>query len=163
MLYYFLEEYPRFRKGSSMNEFRVSNPDFIQTVKQSFSKRGLMRYLGASLDVIEPGYVSISMQFSDDLTQQQDYYHAGSLTSIVDSACGYAALTLMPPSTEVLTIEFKVNFVAPAIGDRVVAHGRVVKPGSIITVCQGEVVAIQDGHEKVCAIMQATMLCRPMK
>src|SRR5215831_3728702 len=129
----------------------------------TLSKQGLMRYLGATLDMIEPGYVSISMPFSDDLTQQQDYYHAGSLTSIVDSACGYAALTLMPPNTEVLTIEFKVNFVSPAIGDRVVAHGRVVKPGSLVTVCQGEVVSTQNGIEKVCAIMQATMLCRPMK
>ena len=146
-----------------MNEFRVSNPDFIQTVKTSFSKQGLMRHLGAKIDVIEPGHISIIMPYSDDLTQQHDYYHAGSLTSIVDSACGYAAFTLMPPNTEVLTIEFKVNFVSPAIGDRVVAHGRVVKPGSIITVCQGEVVAIQDRREKVCAIMQATMLCRPMK
>ena len=151
------------RKDYKMDEFRVSNPDFIQTVKKSFSKQGLMRHLGAIIDMIEPGHVSITMPFSDDLTQQHDYYHAGSLTSIVDSACGYAALTLMPPNTEVLTIEFKVNFVSPAIGDRVVAHGRVVKPGSTITVCQGEVVAIQDGGEKICALMQATMLCRPMK
>ena len=145
-----------------MNEFRTSNPDFIQTVKRSFAKQGLMRYLGATLDMIEPGHISITMPYSDDLTQQHDYDHAGSLTSIVDSACGYAALTLMPPDTEVLTIEFKVNFVSPAIGDCVVAHGRVVKPGSTVTVCQGEVVVIQDGREKVCAIMQATMLCRPM-
>jgi uncharacterized protein (TIGR00369 family) len=151
------------RKDRILNDFRVSNPDFIETVKKSFSKQGLMRYLGATIDVIEPGYVSISMPYSDDLTQQHDYYHAGSLTSIVDSACGYAAYTLMPPNTEVLTIEFKVNFVSPAIGDRVVAHGRVVKPGSTVTVCQGEVIAIQDGREKVCAIMQATMLCRSMK
>ena len=69
----------------------------------------------------------------------------------------------MPPNTEVLTFEFKVNFVSPAIGDRVVAHGRVVKPGSIITVCQGEVVAMNEGSEKICALMQATMLCRSMK
>jgi uncharacterized protein (TIGR00369 family) len=146
-----------------MNEFRVSNPDFVEIVKTSLSKQGLMRHLGATLDVIEPGHISISMPYSEDLTQQHDYYHAGSLTSIVDSACGYAALTLMPPDTEVLTIEFKVNFVSPAIGDHVIAHGRVVKPGSLVTVCQGEVVAMQNGSEKVCAIMQATMLCRPMK
>jgi uncharacterized protein (TIGR00369 family) len=146
-----------------MNEFRVSNPDFIQTVKMSFSKQGLMRHLGATMDVIEPGHVSITMPYSDDLTQQHDYFHAGSLTSIVDSACGYAALTLMPPNTEVLTIEFKVNFVSSAIGDRVVAHGRVVKPGSIVTVCQGEVFAMNEGGEKICALMQATMLSRPTK
>ena len=146
-----------------MQEFRVSNPDFAQTVRKSFSQQGFMRYLGATMDVVEPGYVSISMPFSDDLTQQLGYFHAGGMTAIVDSACGYAALTLMPPNSDVLTIEFKVNFISPAIGERVIAHGRVVKPGSTVTVCQGEVFAVKDGVEKLCAIMQATMLGRPMR
>ncbi len=146
-----------------MQEFRVSNPDFARTVRESFSQQGFMRYLGATMDAMEPGYVSISMPFSDDLTQQHRFYHAGSMTAIVDSACGYAALTLMPPNSDVLTIEFKVNFISPAIGERVVAHGRVIKPGSTVTVCQGEVFAVKDGVEKLCAIMQATMLGRPMR
>lgn len=144
-----------------MPEFRVSNPDFAKTVRESFAKQGLLRHLGATIDVVEPGHVSITMPFSDNLTQQHSFFHAGGITSIVDSACGYAALTLMPPNTEVLTVEFKVNFVSPAIGERVIAHGRVVKPGSTITVCQGEVVALKDGVEKLCALMQATMINRP--
>ncbi len=84
-----------------MAEFRVANPDYVQTVRNSFYKQGLMRYLGARLDTVEPGHVSISMPFSEDITQQHGYFHAGSITSIVDSACGYAAFTLMPPNTEV--------------------------------------------------------------
>ena len=144
-----------------MPEFRVSNPDYIQTVRESFARQGLMRHLRATMDVVEPGFVSITMGFSENLTQQHSYFHAGGLTSIVDSACGYAALTLMPPDTEVLTIEFKVNFVSPAIGEQVIARGRVLKPGSMVTVCQGEVVAVRDGVEKLCAIMQTTMMSRP--
>ena len=143
-----------------MSEFRVANPEYVQTVRDSFYKQGLMRYLGARLDTVQPGYVSISMPFSEDITQQHGYFHAGGITSIVDSACGYAALTLMPPDTEVLTIEFKVNFLSPALGERVVAHGRVIKPGSTVTVCQGEIIAVKDGVEKLCAIMQATMIRR---
>jgi len=142
-------------------EFRVANPEYVQTVRDSFDKQGLMRYLGARLDTVEPGYVSIIMPFSEDITQQHGYFHAGGITSIVDSACGYAALTLMPPYTEVLTIEFKVNFLSPTLGERVVAHGRVIKPGSTVTVCQGEIIAVKDGVEKLCAIMQATMINRP--
>lgn len=143
-----------------MPEFRVSNTNFVQTVRDSFYKQGLMRHLGARLDAVQPGYVSITMPFSQDITQQHGYFHAGGITSIVDSACGYAALTLMPPDTEVLTVEFKVNFLSPTLGERVIAHGRVVKPGSIVTVCQGEVVAVKDGIEKLCVIMQATMISK---
>ncbi len=144
-----------------MEKFRIANPDFVQVVWESFSRQGFMHHLGATLEIVEPGHISIAMPFSDNLTQQHNYYHAGSLTSIVDSACGYAALTLMPPNAEVLTIEFKVNFISPAIGEQVIAHGRVVKPGSLVTVCQGEVLAIKDGVEKTCALMQATMVSRP--
>ncbi len=143
-----------------MTTFRVSNADFIQTIHTSFHKQGLMRLLGAVLDVVEPGHVSITLPFNDDLTQQHGFFHAGAITSIVDSACGYAALTLMPADFEVLTIEYKVNFLAPASGETLVAHGRVVKSGRTITVCQGEVVAVKDGQEKLCATMLTTMISR---
>lgn len=143
-----------------MSDFHIPNANFVQTVRDSFRKQGLMRLLGATLDVVEPGYVSIRMPFSERLTQQHGYFHAGTVTSIVDSACGYAALTLMPPNTEVLTVEFKVNFMAPANGDFVIAHGRVLKPGRTITVCIGEVLAVKDGVEKLCATMLATMISR---
>jgi uncharacterized protein (TIGR00369 family) len=143
-----------------MTEFHVSNADFIQTIHTSFHKQGLMRLFGAALDVVKPGHVSITLPFNDGLTQQHGFYHAGAITSIVDSACGYAALTLMPAGFEVLTIEYKVNFLAPVDGELVVAHGRVVKPGRTITVCQGEVVAVKDGIEKLCATMLTTMISR---
>lgn len=143
-----------------MSEFQVVNADFAQAVSESFYKQGLMHHLGAKLDSVEPGHVRIIMPFSENLTQQHSYFHAGALTSIVDSACGYAALTLMPANAEVLTIEFKVNFMAPASGEYVIAHGRVLKPGRTVTVCQGEVLAVKDGVEKLCAAMQATMIVR---
>jgi uncharacterized protein (TIGR00369 family) len=143
-----------------MAEFHVSNADFVQTIHKSFLRQGLMRLFGAALDVVQPGHVSIILPFNEGLTQQHGFFHAGAITSIVDSACGYAALTLMPPGTEVLTIEYKVNFVTPASAAYVVAHGRVLKPGRTITVCQGEVVAVKDGMEKLCATMLATMISR---
>jgi uncharacterized protein (TIGR00369 family) len=143
-----------------LNEFHASNEDFVRAVRTSFDEQGLMRHLGAALGVVEPGHVSISMPFSDSLTQQHSFFHAGALTSVVDSACGYAALTLMPAGTEVLTVEFKVNFLAPASGDYAVAHGRVLRPGRTLSVCQGEVVVVKDGVEKLCALMQATMISR---
>ncbi len=143
-----------------MSDFRTANTDFVQTVRDSFYKQGLMRLLGATLEVVEPGYVSIRMPFSESLTQQHGYFHAGTVTSIVDSACGYAALTLMPAGAEVLTVEFKVNFMAPASGEYVIAHGRVLKPGRTITVCMGEVLEVKDGVEKPCVTMLATMISR---
>lgn len=143
-----------------MAQFQATNANFVQTVSESFYKQGLMRHLGATLDAVEPGHVRIVMPFHENLTQQHSYFHAGAMTSIVDSACGYAALTLMPANAEVLTIEFKVNFIAPASGEYVIAHGRVLKPGRTITVCQGEVFAAKDGVEKLCAVMQTTMIVR---
>jgi uncharacterized protein (TIGR00369 family) len=140
--------------------FQVSNPDFEQSVRASFARQGLLIHLGAQLTGIAAGRVEIELPFSTDLTQQHGYFHAGAVTSIVDTACGYAALTLMPPGSEVLTIEYKVNFVSPARGDKLIATGRVVKPGSQVTVCQGEVLALGEGEHKLCATMLATMILR---
>jgi uncharacterized protein (TIGR00369 family) len=143
-----------------MSEFRALNDDFAGIVRRSFNRQGLMRLLGATLEDVQPGYVNIRLPFKEGLTQQHSYFHAGAITSVVDSACGYAALTLMPPDTEVLTIEYKVNFVAPARGEFALARGRVLKPGRTVTVCQGEVLVVQDGVEKLCATMLATMISR---
>ena len=100
------------------------------------------------------------LPFREDLTQHDGYLHAGIVTTIADSACGYAAFTLMPAGANVLTVEYKVNFLAPAIGERMIARGRVLKPGRTITVCQGEVVAADGGREKMIATMSATMIVR---
>jgi uncharacterized protein (TIGR00369 family) len=141
--------------------FEAQNPNFESVVRESFAKQGLLQYLDATLETIEAGRVSVTVPYSDDLTQQHGFFHAGVTTSIVDVACGYAALTLMPPDSDVLTVEFKVNLVAPAQGTRLIAHGTVIKAGRTLTVCQGEVYGVDGNQQKLCAVMQATMIRRP--
>ena len=119
-----------------------------------------MQTLGAELDAVRPGEVAISLAFRDDLTQQHGYLHAAVVTAIADSACGYAALTLMEPGVEVLSVEFKINLLAPAAGERFVASGRVLRPGRTLTVCAAEVRADPTSSDagKLVAVLQATMI-----
>lgn len=135
------------------------DPDYAARVRASFGRQQAMALLGAEMTEVAPGQTTIVLPFRDDLTQQHGFLHAGIVTAIVDSACGYAALTLMPPGAGVLTIEFKVNLLNPAAGVRFVARGQVVKPGRTIMVSTGEVVAERaDGSQSVVALMQATMM-----
>jgi uncharacterized protein (TIGR00369 family) len=134
-----------------------ADPAFEERVHASFARQQLMATLGATLERVAPGEVAIRLPFRAANSQQHGFVHAGALTSIVDSACGYAALTLMPPGAAVLSIEFKVNLLAPAKGD-LVARGRVVKAGRTITVCEGQVVAREGDGEKLVATMSATMM-----
>lgn len=131
-----------------------------ERIRVNFESQGLMKTLGARLARVDDGVVEIEMPFSAALTQQHGYAHAGSITSIVDGACGYAALTRAPAMHDVVTVEFKVNFMRPAIGSRFVAVGRVVNAGKTMGVCTGEVRACTDGSDddKVVALMQATMM-----
>ena len=117
-----------------------------------------MTTIGARLTRVAAGEVTIELPFRADLTQQHGFIHAGMVTAVVDTACGYAAYSLMPEDAAVLTIEYKVNFLAPAEGERLVATGRVIKAGQTITVCTGEVVVTLGGQEKLVAAMQATMM-----
>ncbi|WP_240939367.1 PaaI family thioesterase [Diaphorobacter sp. HDW4A] len=118
-----------------------------------------MSTLGASVVLVEDGLVHIELPFSKAVTQQLGYVHAGAITSVLDSACGYAALTKAPPDHEVVTAEFKINLMRPAIGERFIAIGKVQNAGKMLTVCTGEVRAIaQNGTEKVVALMQATVV-----
>lgn len=117
-----------------------------------------MTTLGARLVRVAPGEVDIEAPFSEAVTQQHGYIHAGVITALVDSACGYSALSLAPPGVEVLTIEYKVNFLAPAQGERFIARGRVVRAGRTVTVCSGEVVAMAGSTEKPVAVMLATII-----
>jgi len=144
-----------------MTQFTISNPDFEQTIRDSFTKQGIMAHLSATLTTVEAGKVVIEMPYSDNITQQDKFIHAGAITTIVDSACGYAALTLMPPHSRVLSIEYKINFLSPAQGVKAIAYGEVLKPGRTIMVCQGSVFMVDDtGQEKQCATMIATMIQR---
>jgi uncharacterized protein (TIGR00369 family) len=133
-----------------------TDPNYEARVRASFAKQQFMATLGASLTTVQPGEVSIELPFRADLTQQHGFLHAGVVTSIIDSACGYAALTLMPPDRAVLSVEFKVNLIAPAQGAIFEARGRVVRAGRTLTVCTGDLRVV--GSESVVAMMQATMM-----
>lgn len=129
-----------------------------ERIANSFNRQGLMTTLGAELISVADGEVHIALPYSGQLSQQHGYIHAGAITSIVDNACGYAALTKAPPGAEVVTAEFKVNFVRPAIGERFVAIGKIQSSGKLLTVCTGEVHAFSDSGSKLVAIMQATIV-----
>ena len=137
------------------------NSHFEQVVRDSFARQGLMATLGAPLSLVEPGHVEIEVPFADAVSQQQGLFHGGVTSSIVDTSCGYSALTLMAAGSEVLTVEFKINLFAPARGDRLVASGRVLRPGRTITVCHGDAYKVRDDEPDArvhCATMVATMM-----
>jgi len=136
----------------------MRDPDFEQRVRDSFARQQFMATLGATLELVRPGEAFIALPFSKALTQQHGFLHAGVVTSVMDSACGYAALSLMEPGTGVMSVEFKVNLLAPAAGNRFVAVGRVVKSGRTLTVCHGELRAVQDDGEVLVAVLQGTMM-----
>jgi uncharacterized protein (TIGR00369 family) len=132
--------------------------DIQERIAVSFKSQGLMSTLGAHLVSVADGEVQIELPFSKQISQQHGYVHAGAITSVVDSACGYAALTKAPPECEVVTAEFKINLLRPAIGERFLAIGRVQSSGKLLTVCTGEVRALSGTAWKVVAIMQATIV-----
>jgi uncharacterized protein (TIGR00369 family) len=138
--------------------FQPSDPDYEKRVRASFARQGIMTTLGASLIRLVPGEAEIEFSYSPALTQHNGYIHAGVITTVVDSACGYAAYTLMPAESDVLSIEYKVNFMSPAMGETFRGVGRVVKAGRTVTVCSGDVIAVANGVEKVVATMLATMI-----
>jgi uncharacterized protein (TIGR00369 family) len=131
------------------------NPD---RVRASFAKQRVMATIGATLEQVEPGEVTIAMPANPSLAQQHGYLHAGIIATIADSACGYAALSLMPDDAAVLSIEFKTNLLAPADGERFIARGRVIKPGRTIMVCDATVHAVRKGMEKLVSTMTGTMM-----
>ena len=141
-----------------MPQFTPPDSNYMTRIRDNFYKQTAMQTIGATLGEIHPGEVHVELPYSDHIVQQDGFLHAGIVTTIVDSACGYAAFTLMPANSRVLSIEFKVNLMSPAIGERFVAIGKVIKPGRTITVCSGEVFAYQGGQSKLVALMQATMI-----
>jgi uncharacterized protein (TIGR00369 family) len=141
-----------------MPGFEPRDDKFEERLRASFLKQRVMETIGARLVSVTPGRVEIELEYREDLTQQDGYLHGAITTSIVDSACGYAAHSLMPADSDVLTVEYKVNFVTPARGSKFIATGQVVKAGRTLTLCAGEVVAEQDGNRVLVAVMQATMI-----
>jgi uncharacterized protein (TIGR00369 family) len=145
-------------KGPEAKGMRVRDPAFEARVRESFGRQRLMESIGARLRRVGPGEVDIEAPVRKDLSQQHGYLHAGVVTALLDSACGYSALSVSPPGTEVLSVEFKVNFLAPASGAAVVARGRVMRAGRSITVCAGDAVVTDGNRETTVATMLATML-----
>jgi uncharacterized protein (TIGR00369 family) len=132
----------------------------VERVRASFSRQGAMATIGAELANVAAGRIAITVPVEPRLSQQHGFLHAGVVVAALDSACGYAALTLMPADAEVLTVELKVNLLAPASGDRIVAEGEVVRAGGTLTVCRGDAYAEQGSRRTHVATMLATMVRR---
>ncbi|WP_119678610.1 PaaI family thioesterase [Indioceanicola profundi] len=141
-----------------MSTLTPEEPTVQARIQASFDKQGLMGTLGASILRIAPGEVDIALSPSSAVSQQHGFVHAGAVSAIADTAAGYAALSLMPPGAGVLTTEFKINLVAPAAGEQIVARGRVVKAGRTLTLAQTEVFAETAGKERLVALLTATLM-----
>jgi uncharacterized protein (TIGR00369 family) len=137
---------------------KAQDANFDARVRESFARQRLMTSIGAVIDEITPGRVVLRLPFRDDLTQQHGFLHAGTIAALADSACGYAALTLMPADADVLSVEFKVNLLSPAKGDAIVARANVIRAGRTIMVCRADVFSLIGAEEKLVAAMQATMM-----
>ena len=136
---------------------------FESRVRDSFNRQGLMKHLGAELVELAAGRATIRVPFRAELTQQHDYFHAGVSGAIADSACGYAAYTLMPADSTVLTVEYKLNLLAPADGEELTARARVVRSGRTLKICAADVHTRKNEKEVHCATMLATIMCLPGK
>jgi uncharacterized protein (TIGR00369 family) len=138
---------------------QARNTNFAEEIKQSFAKQTIMGLIGAKLTRVEPGIIEIVLPYRADLAQQHGYLHAGIVTTIADSACGYAAYSLMPPNSEVLSVEFKVNLLLPAKGEMFLASAEVVKSGKTLTVVRADVFSLgQEGERTLIATMLGTMM-----
>jgi uncharacterized protein (TIGR00369 family) len=142
-----------------MSLFEPRDPDYERRVRDSFARQALMRTIGAELVRVEPGRVEIGLPYRDDLTQQHGYLHAGITSTVADSAGGYAGYSLFPAGSSVLTVEFKINLLAPAAGERFVAVGEVVRPGRTLTICRLEVSALKGEQRTLIAMGQQTLIC----
>ena len=141
--------------------FRPLDPDFAARCRASFGRQAAMRLIGARLTRVGPGFTEIELAYREDLTQQKGYVHGGIVGMIADSACGYAAYSLMPASSSLVTVEYKINLLAPAVGERLIARGEVIKPGRTLSVTRGEVCARKGRKTIRIALMQQTLMMLP--
>ncbi len=142
-----------------MSAFEPKDPAFATRVRESFARQKVMGLIGAELTRVVPGRVEIELRFRDDLAQQHGFFHAGIVGTIADSAGGYAAYTLMAAGSSVLSVEYKINLLAPADGERLMASGQVVRPGRTLTVCDLEVVVLKSRARTLCARGLQTLIC----
>jgi uncharacterized protein (TIGR00369 family) len=147
----------------AMPRFEPKNPDYRKIATATFDSQKAMRSLGISIARLEAGEVDLSMSYSAEFTQQNGFVHAGIITAGLDSACGIAAFTLMPVNTDILTVEFKTNLLAPAKGERFSFRAVVIKPGRTLTVCEGRAFAQIGGAENLIATMTGTLMALPRR
>ena len=147
----------------TMPRFEPKNPDYRNIATATFEQQTAMRTLGISIARLEPGEVDLSMSYSLDWTQQNGFVHAGIITAGLDTACGIAAFTLMPVNTDILTVEFKTNLLAPAKGEQFFFRAVVIKPGRTLTVCEGRAFAQAGGAENLIATMTGTLMALPRR
>ena len=143
---------------SSRRRFEPRNPNFLDVTQRSFARQGVMALLGARLQRVEPGVCEIQLPYREALSQQHDYFHGGLVTTVADSAAGFAAYSLASEHTTVLTVEFKVNFLAPARGELLIATGEVLRPGRTLIVTEGRVLVERAGRRTLCATMLQTIM-----
>lgn len=141
-----------------MTSFEPRNPDFAARVGASFVRQSFMGHIGAELARIEPGFCEISLPYSERICQQHGFFHGGVIGALADTAGGYAGYALAPAGSTVLTVEYKLNFVAPGAGERLIARGRVIRAGRTLTVTRAEVSALEDGDETLCATALQTLM-----
>jgi uncharacterized protein (TIGR00369 family) len=144
-------------------ELQARDPNFDERTRASFNKQGFMHHLGARIIALRPGFVEVEVPFAQSLSQQHGYFHGGVVATLADVASGYAAFSLLDPDASNVTVEFKVNLLAPAEGARLIARGSVIKPGKTLTVCQSNVFAASGDGEKLCATALATFMALPGK
>lgn len=138
--------------------FEPRDPEWESRVRASFARQQVMALIGARLTALSPGHCEIRLPFRDDLSQQAGYFHAGIISTVVDSAGGYAGFTLMPAGSDVLSVEFKLNLMSPADGELLIATGEVLKSGKNLVVARGEVYVVKSGRITHCATMQQTLM-----
>ena len=138
--------------------FTPSDPDFENKVRDSFSRQVFMGFIGAKLVEVRPGYCEIQVGYKKELSQQHGFFHAGVIGTIADNSAGYAAYSLMPADSSILTVEYKLNLVAPGDGALLIGRAQVIKPGHTLTICKSEVFAVKNGVEKLCATSLVTLM-----
>lgn len=134
------------------------DPDYAAKVRDSFARQPAMTLIGAAMTHLEPGFCEVTLPYRADLTQQHGFIHGGIVGMIADSACGYAGYSMMPPGGSVLTVEYKINMLSPGMGDKLIARGKVLKAGKSLVITQCDVFAVQNGAEKLAAVMQQTLM-----
>lgn len=141
-----------------LRSFEPKDPDWEAKVRASFAKQGAMGLIGAQLVELRPGYCEIHLPWREDLTQQHGFFHAGIISTVVDTAAGYAGFTLMPPGSSVLSVEFKLNLLSPGDGELLIATGEVIKPGKTLVIARGEAYVVKGDKTTHCSTMQQTLM-----